>query len=35
VLSAYRQETLQEIVGHFGLTPRFNRILGLDNILAK
>ncbi len=34
VLSAYRQETLQEIVGHFGLTPRFLRILGLDNIYA-
>ena len=34
VLSAYRQETLQEIVGHFGLTPYFKRILGLDNIYA-
>ena len=34
VLSADRQETLQEIVGHFGLTPRFKRILGLDNIYA-
>ena len=34
VLSAYRQETLQEIVGHFGLTPRFKRILGLANIYA-
>jgi phosphoglycolate phosphatase len=34
VLSAYRQETLREIVGHFGLTPHFKRILGLDNIYA-
>ena len=34
VLSAYRQETLQEIVGHFGLTPRFLRILGLENVYA-
>jgi phosphoglycolate phosphatase len=34
VLSAYRQETLREIVGHFGLTPYFKRILGLDNIYA-
>jgi phosphoglycolate phosphatase len=34
VLSAYRQETLREIVGHFGLTPHFRRILGLDNIYA-
>ena len=34
ILSAYSQDTLREIVGHFGLTPRFKRILGLDNIYA-
>jgi phosphoglycolate phosphatase len=34
ILSAYSHETLQEIVGHFGLTPHFKRILGLDNIYA-
>jgi phosphoglycolate phosphatase len=34
ILSAYRQETLHEIVGHFGLTPHFIRLTGLDNIYA-
>lgn len=34
ILSAYRQETLQEIVAHFGLTARFVRLTGLDNIYA-
>jgi phosphoglycolate phosphatase len=34
ILSAYRQETLQEIVAHFGLTPHFLRLTGLDNIFA-
>jgi phosphoglycolate phosphatase len=34
VLSAYRGDTLQEIVGHFGLTPYFMRLIGLDNIYA-
>ena len=34
VLSAYRGETLREIVGHFGLTPFFVRLTGLDNIYA-
>jgi len=34
ILSAYRQETLREIVGHFGLTPHFMRLTGLDNIFA-
>jgi phosphoglycolate phosphatase len=34
ILSAYRQETLHEIVAHFGLTPRFMRLTGLDNIFA-
>lgn len=34
ILSAYRQETLLEIVAHFGLTPHFDEIAGLDNIHA-
>ena len=34
ILSAYRHETLQEIVAHFGLTPHFIRLTGLDNIFA-
>lgn len=34
ILSAYRQETLHEIVAHFGLTERFVRLIGLDNIYA-
>lgn len=34
ILSAYRQETLHEIVGHFSLTPHFIRLTGLDNIFA-
>lgn len=34
ILSAYRHETLCEIVGHFGLTSRFVRLAGLDNIYA-
>jgi phosphoglycolate phosphatase len=34
ILSAYRQETLHEIVAHFGLTPHFIRLTGLDNIYA-
>lgn len=34
VLSAYRGETLREIVGHFGLTPYFVRLTGLENIYA-
>jgi phosphoglycolate phosphatase len=34
LLSAYRHETLHEIVGHFGLTPHFEHIAGLDNIHA-
>lgn len=34
ILSAYRQETLHEIVGHFGLTRHFIRLTGLDNIFA-
>jgi phosphoglycolate phosphatase len=34
ILSAYRHETLCEIVGHFGLTSRFVRLSGLDNIYA-
>jgi phosphoglycolate phosphatase len=34
ILSAYRQETLHEIVAHFGLTNFFLRLTGLDNIYA-
>ncbi len=34
ILSAYRHETLVEIVDHFGLRPRFIRLTGLDNIYA-
>jgi phosphoglycolate phosphatase len=34
VLSAYRGVTLREIVGHFGLTHHFSRLIGLDNIYA-
>jgi phosphoglycolate phosphatase len=34
VLSAYRGETLREIVAHFGLTSHFIRLTGLDNIYA-
>jgi phosphoglycolate phosphatase len=34
ILSAYRYETLKEIVSHFGLTTHFEHIAGLDNIHA-
>ena len=34
ILSAYRRETLVEIVGHFGLAHHFMRLMGLDNIFA-
>lgn len=34
ILSAYRYETLVEIVDHFGLTPHFALLAGLDNIYA-
>jgi phosphoglycolate phosphatase len=34
ILSAYREATLKEIVAHFGLTPHFIRLTGLDNIYA-
>lgn len=34
ILSAYRHETLHEIVAHFGLTGHFAHIAGLDNIHA-
>jgi phosphoglycolate phosphatase len=34
ILSAYRHETLHEIVAHFGLTAQFDHICGLDNIHA-
>lgn len=34
ILSAYRQETLHEIVQHFGLAAHFDHIAGLANIHA-
>ncbi len=34
VLSAYHHATLQEVVAHFGVAPRFIRLTGLDNIHA-
>ncbi len=34
ILSAYRHETLLEIVAHFGLTAHFDHIAGLNNIHA-
>jgi len=34
ILSAYRHDTLNEIVSHFGLTAHFEHIAGLDNIHA-
>ena len=34
ILSAYRDTTLKEIVGHFGLTPHFSHLAGLDDIYA-
>ena len=34
ILSAYKQETLDELVGHFSLTPHFLKIVGLDNHYA-
>ncbi|MGE9295451.1 MAG: HAD family hydrolase [Puniceicoccales bacterium] len=35
ILSAYRHETLVEIVHHYGLTDYFSQLLGLDNIYAE
>lgn len=34
ILSAYKQNTLDELVGHFGLTDRFVKIVGLNNHYA-
>ena len=34
ILSAYRHETLVEVVTHLGLAPHFARLAGLDNIYA-
>ena len=34
ILSAYRHETLHEIVTHFGIAAHFDHIAGLDNIHA-
>lgn len=35
VLSAYSQNTLEEMISHFGLTDYFVRLIGLDNIYAE
>lgn len=34
ILSVYTQHTLEEMVGHFGLTKYFLHLVGLDNIYA-
>lgn len=34
VLSAYKQDTLDELVAHFNLSKYFMRLVGLDNIYA-
>lgn len=34
ILSAYKQNTLDELVAHFGLTGQFVKIVGLDNHYA-
>ncbi|NQV41288.1 MAG: HAD family hydrolase [Candidatus Marinimicrobia bacterium] len=34
ILSAYKQNTLDELVAHFGLTNQFLKIVGLDNHYA-
>ncbi len=34
ILSAYKQNTLDELVAHFGLTKHFQKIVGLDNHYA-
>jgi len=35
VLSAYHQDTLREVVAHYGLTDYFTHLSGLDNIRAE
>lgn len=35
VLSAYSQNTLEEMIDHFGLSKFFIRLIGLDNIYAE
>lgn len=35
ILSAYKQDTLDELVKHFNLTKYFIRLVGLDNIYAE
>ncbi len=35
ILSAYKQETLDELVAHFNLSKYFVRLIGLDNIYAS
>ncbi|MGA2052552.1 MAG: HAD hydrolase-like protein [Opitutales bacterium] len=34
VLSAYREDTLREVIAHYGLTRHFTHLSGLDNIHA-
>ena len=34
VLSAYREDTLREVIAHYGLTHHFTHLSGLDNIHA-
>jgi phosphoglycolate phosphatase len=35
ILSAYQESTLREIVTHFGVTGYFDRLIGLDDHLAR
>jgi phosphoglycolate phosphatase len=35
LLSAYREDTLREVVGHYGLASFFTHLSGTDNILAR
>lgn len=35
ILSAYRQQTLDELVDHFALRTRFSYVVGVDNDLAQ
>lgn len=34
IVSAYRQQTLEQIVAHYGIAPYFKKLIGLDNIFA-
>ncbi len=35
ILSAYKQQTLDELIAHFGLNKMFDKIIGLDNHFAE